>query len=140
MLDGTRECVAMNLNWLLKSTGVRVCSLTTGEPDDFTEMPNDDHKADAYRSALNEDLPSIFHAADSRGLRTTKAHHVYEDLVCNKLEHIAVTRCAFQAALLKYKFMNWSRYPRYSYTLGFRPWVHAMWQVAPDVLKVLLSP
>lgn len=90
MLDGTLECLATNLGWKLKSSGVRVCYLSIGAPEDFNVFHEDGDAADEILSLLRRGL-SIFSGSfsTSSGTREKTVTAPYHALVCKVLEEIA---------------------------------------------------
>ncbi|GJE95172.1 hypothetical protein PsYK624_113530 [Phanerochaete sordida] len=125
LLDGTRECLAVNLNQALEPLGVRVCSLTTGAPEDFGEYPPSPSVAHGDPWAAGEFDPSAKQATPG-GSNPDDAHTdmPYHGAVCDVLRDIASTA-----------------YPKTVYTVGYRPWLSWAWRVAPNTARlVFISP
>jgi hypothetical protein len=87
---GAQACIAMNLNWKLRSSGVRVCSLTTGDPDDFQDFPYYSDTGGTEQDAITPEVNvSTVHtdSSDTLDSRTT-----YHTAVCDTLKTITAAR------------------------------------------------
>ena len=92
--DGVRECLAMNLNSRLRSSGVRICSLSTGDPDDF-EGHREYRGVHGINSGATVARMDLQRNAASAAGGSHQADHTltpYTAAVCDMLQDIAGSR------------------------------------------------